>query len=156
MDKGLVLCGSNGWMTENMDKGLTLPKLVLIVWLIPQMPQNWPELSPQAKKFWISMKKRLYWDYGVCSPWIKISAKLFAGYIYTNLPSVWYNSDKHKTNDPWENEQDFMGFKNTDKSLIVLLFLIASNMLKYLCKVFCEKPTSLLQEFCVTQFFLKP
>ena len=44
---------------ENMDKGLAVPKWVLIVWLkIPQMPQN---LSAQfvcaSQKFWISMKK---------------------------------------------------------------------------------------------------
>ena len=44
---------------ENMDKGLTVPKWVLIVWpKIPQMPQNLPAyLSAQAQKFWISMKK---------------------------------------------------------------------------------------------------
>ena len=37
---------------ENMDKRLNVPK-----WLkVPQMPQN---LS--ARKFWISMKKRLHW-----------------------------------------------------------------------------------------------
>ena len=41
-----------------MGKGLTVPKWVLIVWLkIPQMHQN---LSVQAQKFWISMKKRLH------------------------------------------------------------------------------------------------
>ena len=44
---------------ENMDKGLTVPKWVLIVWQeIPQMPQN---LSAQAQKFWISRKKKLHW-----------------------------------------------------------------------------------------------
>ena len=40
---------------ENMDKGLTVPKWVLIDQPeIPQLPQN---LSAQAQKFWISMKK---------------------------------------------------------------------------------------------------
>jgi hypothetical protein len=40
---------------ENMDKGLTVPKRVLIVWpKIPQMPQN---LYAQAQKIWILMKK---------------------------------------------------------------------------------------------------
>ena len=40
---------------ENKDKGLTVPKWVLIVRLkIPQIPQN---LSAQVQKFWISMKK---------------------------------------------------------------------------------------------------
>ena len=38
-----------------MDKGLTVPKWVLMVQLkIPQMSQN---LSAQAQKFWILMKK---------------------------------------------------------------------------------------------------
>ena len=48
---------------ENMDKGLTVPKWVLIVWpKIPQMPHIYlPNLSAQAQKFWISMKKRLHW-----------------------------------------------------------------------------------------------
>ena len=40
---------------ENMDKGLTVPKWVQIVRpKIPQMPQN---LSAQAQKFVILMKK---------------------------------------------------------------------------------------------------
>jgi hypothetical protein len=39
--KGLVFCRNNGCEMENMDKGLTVPKWVLIVWpKIPQMPQN--------------------------------------------------------------------------------------------------------------------
>ena len=44
---------------ENMDKGLTVPKWVLIVQLkIPLMPQIYlPNLSAQAQKFGISMKK---------------------------------------------------------------------------------------------------
>ena len=43
-----------------MDKGLTVPKWVLIVrpTIVPKMPQN---LSAQAQKFWISMKKRFHW-----------------------------------------------------------------------------------------------
>ena len=48
---------------ENMDKGLTVPKWVLIVWpKIPQMPQNlsaqfvWP--SPKVLDF---NEKRLHW-----------------------------------------------------------------------------------------------
>jgi hypothetical protein len=36
---------------QNMDKGLTVTKWVLLVWLkIPQMPQN---LSAQVQKFWL-------------------------------------------------------------------------------------------------------
>ena len=51
--KGLVLCKNNVWLMENRNKGLTVPKWVLINWLkIPQMPQN---LS--AQKFGISMRK---------------------------------------------------------------------------------------------------
>ena len=43
---------------ENMDKGLSVPKWVLI----PQMPQNLSvDLSAQAQKLWISIKKRLHW-----------------------------------------------------------------------------------------------
>ena len=46
-------------MMENMDKGPTVPKWVLIVQpKIPQMPMN---LSAQAQKFWISMKKGFLW-----------------------------------------------------------------------------------------------
>ena len=48
-----------------MDKGLTLPKWVLIVQpKIPQMqcPRIYlPNLFAQAQKFWISMEKRLHW-----------------------------------------------------------------------------------------------
>ena len=49
---------------ENMDKGLTIPKKVLINWVkIPQMPQNLSAqivgLSPQ---FWdFDKKKGLHW-----------------------------------------------------------------------------------------------
>jgi hypothetical protein len=44
---------------ENLNKGLTVPKWVLIVKLkIPQMPQNLSAtLSVQAQKFWISNEK---------------------------------------------------------------------------------------------------
>ena len=37
---------------ENMDKGLTVPEWVLIIW--PKMPKN---LSAQAQKFGNSMNK---------------------------------------------------------------------------------------------------
>jgi hypothetical protein len=44
---------------ENMDKGLTVPKWVLIIWpKIPQMDRFYlPNLYAQAQKFGISMKK---------------------------------------------------------------------------------------------------
>ena len=41
---------------ENMDKGLTVPKWVLINW--PEMP---PKISAQAQKCGILMKKMLHW-----------------------------------------------------------------------------------------------
>jgi len=58
--KGLVFYSNNGWLMENMDKGLTLPKWVLINRL--KIPQNFPKiylpkLSAQAQKFGISTKK---------------------------------------------------------------------------------------------------
>ena len=48
-----------GRLMENMDKGLTVPKWVLIVWRkIPQMPQNLSaNLSARVQNFWTSMKK---------------------------------------------------------------------------------------------------
>ena len=45
---------------ENMGKGLTVPKWVLINW--PKIPKMYlPKLSAQARKFGISMKKGLHW-----------------------------------------------------------------------------------------------
>ena len=49
---------------DNMDKGLTVPKWVLIVWpKIPQMPQN---LSAQivcpSPIVWEFDEKRLHWE----------------------------------------------------------------------------------------------
>jgi hypothetical protein len=39
--KDLVFCRNNGRIMKIMDKGLTVPKWVLIVWpKIPPMPQN--------------------------------------------------------------------------------------------------------------------
>ena len=48
-----------------MNMGLTVPKWVLIVQMkIPQMPRNLSaQLSAQAQKFWISMKKGLHWAF---------------------------------------------------------------------------------------------
>ena len=53
---------------ENMDKGLTVPKWVLINRpRIPKMFQNlYPKLAAHAQKFGILMKKLASWD--VCSP----------------------------------------------------------------------------------------
>ena len=53
--KGLVFCSNNGRIMENTDKGLIVPKWVLIV--RPKIPQMHQNLSGQAQKFGISMKK---------------------------------------------------------------------------------------------------
>ena len=48
---------------ENMDKGLTVPKWVLIVWpKIPQMPQNLSgQFSCPSPKVLDFIEKRLHW-----------------------------------------------------------------------------------------------
>ena len=61
--KGLVFCRNNGRLLENMDKGLTVPKWVLInCSKILQMPEN---LSAQivrpSPKVWDFNEKRLHW-----------------------------------------------------------------------------------------------
>ena len=63
-----AFCRNNGWIKENMDKGLTVPKWVLIVWpKIHQMPQN---LSAQfvfpSPKFLDFNEKSLHWVSVVC------------------------------------------------------------------------------------------
>ena len=68
--KGLVFCRNNGWIMENMDKGLTVPKWVLIFRpKIPQMPQK---MSAQndcpSQKVWSFWKKLFL---GVHSPWLQ-------------------------------------------------------------------------------------
>ena len=69
--KVLVFCRNNGWLMENMDKGLTVPKWVLTNQ--PKVPQilTYPKiylskLSAQAQKFGILKKASL----GVRSPWL--------------------------------------------------------------------------------------
>ena len=55
----LVFCRNNGWIMENMDQGLTVPKWVLIVW--PKIPPNAPEFicpSPKVQDF---NEKMLHW-----------------------------------------------------------------------------------------------
>ena len=60
---------------ESMDKELTVPKWVLIVWSkIPQMPTIYlPNLFAQVQKFWISMKKA---SSGVRSRWSELRQRL--------------------------------------------------------------------------------
>ena len=71
---------------ENMDKGLAVPKWVLIARpKIPQTPQNClPNLSAQAQKFWISMKKYFI---GVHSPCEKQSS--FVVSFFKTCPENW-------------------------------------------------------------------
>ena len=55
--EGLVFWRNDGWIMKNMDKGLPVPKWVLIIrHKKPQMPQI---LSAQDQKFWILIKKGL-------------------------------------------------------------------------------------------------
>ena len=53
---------------ENIDKGLTVPKWVLIVWpKIPQMPQNSSaQFDCPSPKVLDLNKKRLHWAFVVC------------------------------------------------------------------------------------------
>ena len=61
--KGLVLCWNNGWLMENMDKGLTVSKWVLINRLkIPQMLQNLSvKIICPSPEVWNFYEKRLHW-----------------------------------------------------------------------------------------------
>ena len=77
--KGLVFCRNNGWIMKNTDKGLTVPKWVLLIWpKIPQMPHN---LSAQfvcpSPKFWNFDGKKA--SSGVRIPWMHslISSRKF-------------------------------------------------------------------------------
>ena len=53
---------------ENMDKGCTVPKWVLIVWpKIPQMPQNlFAQFVCPSPKVLDFIEKRLHWASVVC------------------------------------------------------------------------------------------
>ena len=70
---GMFFCRNNVWIMENMDKELTVPKLVLIVWpKIPQIPQkisaqNVCHCLPKPKS--LLFKKTLF--LGVRSPCLK-------------------------------------------------------------------------------------
>ena len=52
---------------KNMDKGLTVPKWVLINWpKIPQMPQNaFAQIVCPSPKVWDFDEKSLYWAFVV-------------------------------------------------------------------------------------------
>ena len=59
--KGLVFCRNNGWIMENMDKGLTVTKWVLIV-----QQKIHQKSSPKPKSSGFQWKKA---SLGVRSPW---------------------------------------------------------------------------------------
>ena len=65
--KGSVFCRNNGWIMENMDKGLTVLKCVLLVWLkIPQTPQNlFAQFVCPSPKVLDFNEKRLHWTFVV-------------------------------------------------------------------------------------------
>ena len=57
--KGLVFCRNNGWLMENMEKGLTLPKWMLINW--PKIPQF---VCPKVfeKKLSLGVRSPCHWS----------------------------------------------------------------------------------------------
>jgi hypothetical protein len=68
--KRLIFCRSNGWIMKNMDKGLTVPKWVLIVW--PKIPKMLQNLFAQfvCPKVWDSNEKRLHRASVVHAQWL--------------------------------------------------------------------------------------
>ena len=85
--KGLVFCRNNGWLMENMrmDKGLTVPKWVLINWQkITQMRKN---LSAQifypSPKVWVFWWKKAHW-----ASVIRDSAQTYDGKICNENPKM--------------------------------------------------------------------
>ena len=62
--RGFVFCRNNGWLVENMDKGLTVPKGVLINRAkIHQMLQKLSaQIVCQSPKVWDLDEKRLHWE----------------------------------------------------------------------------------------------
>ena len=60
--KGLVFCRCNGWLMENIDRGLTVPKWELLN--RPKIPQRPKNLSAQivcpSPKVWDFDEKRLH------------------------------------------------------------------------------------------------
>ena len=99
--KGLVFCRNNGWLMENMDKGLTVPKWVLINQ--PKIPPNapkfiFPNCLPKPKNFVFWWKKA---SLGVCSPWLAPPCNRMKSFLNLNLTFLctyntiqWYDNDK--------------------------------------------------------------
>ena len=78
---------------ENMDKGLTVSKWMLINWpKITKCPKIYlPKLSAQARKFGISMKKELHWASVVCESGQKMHLHLLpdlAYYVFFNISRI--------------------------------------------------------------------
>ena len=78
--KDLVFCRNNGLIMENMNKGLTVPKWELkFCQKYAKCPKIClPNLSAQAQKLGISMKKRLHWASVVHGP---MQCRYIAGII---------------------------------------------------------------------------
>ena len=68
---------------KNMDKGLTVPKWVLINRpKIPQMPQNLSaKIVCPSPKVWDFDEKRLHWASVVCGSHHTVYVKLHAQYL---------------------------------------------------------------------------
>ena len=63
--EGLFFCRNNGWIMESIEKGLIVPKRVLINQLnIPQMPQNlYAQFVCPSSKVLDFNEKKLHWKW---------------------------------------------------------------------------------------------
>ena len=91
---------------ENIDKGLTVPKWVLIVWTkIPQMPQNSSAQfvcpSPKCLDF---NAKRLHW------------ASVVRVLFYQQFQEILFSAKRHK------KSQNVSGNKTCDRNIILAPF----------------------------------
>ena len=75
--KCLVFCRNNDWLMENMNKGPTVPKWVLIVQpKIPQMPQTFlAQFVCPSPKVWDFRKKLSLGVRSPCFKWCKKTQK---------------------------------------------------------------------------------
>ena len=120
--KGLVFCRNNGWFMENMDKGLIVPKWVLIDSSAKYTP-NAPKFSAQfvfpSPNIWDIAEKWLHW------------ASVVRGACHTPLKGWRGTTQIHcgiffqQTNLSWEFNENWLGFKrNKAKAEESTLFLI--------------------------------
>ena len=90
-------CRNNGWIMENMDKELTVPKWVLIVWRkIPKMPQNFSaQFVCSSPKVWDFNEKMFHWA-SVVHEWNHghLWLKLFCLWGFHSL--VWIKTENWK------------------------------------------------------------